>query len=180
MLHRDIKAANLLVNALGDVKLGDLGISIELASTMARRMTVIGTPHWLAPEVIASDAGYGASADVWSLGITAIELAEGCPPYWDVAPVMRALFKISSGPPPTLSRPAQWGAPFASFLACCLQKAPQQRADAVTLTRAPFFARHLSEPLDLRNWLLQVQHLLQPEAAPTLAPPVQPSSAEMG
>ena len=138
LLHRDVKAANLFLSADGSLKLGDLGISTELASTMARRMTVIGTPHWLAPEVIASDAGYGHAADVWSLGITAIELAEMAPPYYDVSPVMRALFKISSAPPPTLADPARWGAPFSDWLACCLQKAPEMRADAPALLKHPF------------------------------------------
>jgi serine/threonine kinase 3 len=146
MLHRDVKAGNLLLTGDGCIKLGDLGISVQLGSTMARRMTIIGTPHWLAPEVIASDAGYGTAADIWSLGITALELAEMHPPHWDVGPMMRALFKISSAPPPILSNPSEWTACFAEWISLCLQKDPSERSGANALVAHGFI--HMAATVD--------------------------------
>ena len=146
MLHRDVKAGNLLLTGDGCIKLGDLGISVQLGSTMARRMTIIGTPHWLAPEVIASDAGYGTAADIWSLGITALELAEMHPPHWDVGPMMRALFKISSAPPPTLTSPSEWTACFAEWISLCLQKEPSERSGANALIAHGFI--HMAATVD--------------------------------
>merc|ERR1719424_2267626 len=100
----------------------DAGISLFL-----RRLFLdLGTPHWMAPEVI-QEAPYASSADIWSLGITAIELAEGFPPHWQLRPALRALSKIPSAPPPTLSQPELWGRPFETFLQWCLCKEPERR-----------------------------------------------------
>ncbi len=171
MLHRDVKAGNLLLTRDGSVKLGDLGISVQLGSTMARRMTIIGTPHWLAPEVIGSDAGYDTAADIWSLGITAIELAEMHPPHWDVEPMMRALFKITSGPPPTLTKPSEWATGFAEWLSLCLQKEPAERSSAPELLAHGFIQMtaivdpHDVQPDDLRRRVeAQRKQALQPLA----------------
>ncbi|RZF36658.1 hypothetical protein LSTR_LSTR017419 [Laodelphax striatellus] len=106
-MHRDIKGHNILLTEEGNVKLVDFGVSSHLQATMGRRNTSVGTPYWMAPEVIACeqqlDSWYDARCDVWSLGITAIELAQGDPPLSDLHP-MRALFQIPRNPPPVLER----------------------------------------------------------------------------
>uniref|UniRef100_A0AAY4EU96 non-specific serine/threonine protein kinase n=1 Tax=Denticeps clupeoides TaxID=299321 RepID=A0AAY4EU96_9TELE len=104
--------------------------------TMAKRNTVIGTPFWMAPEVI-QEIGYNCVADIWSLGITAIEMAEGKPPYADIHP-MRAIFMIPTNPPPTFRHPEQWSESFTDFLCQCLVKSPENRATATQLLQHPF------------------------------------------
>ena len=112
-IHRDVKAGNLLLSARGVIKLADFGVSARLGHTLSRRGTVIGTPFWMAPEVISGgpESGYNSKADVWSLGITAIELAEGRPPNSDMHP-MRAIFQIPTQPPPRLQKPDAWSRDF--------------------------------------------------------------------
>lgn len=127
-IHRDLKAANILVTESGHCKLADFGVSAEIATTLSRRSTVIGTPNWMAPEVIRESA-YDASADIWSLGITAIELAVGDPPLSDLHP-MTAMFKIPHAPPPTLPNPKRWSKDFHDFIKTCLQKEPKNRPPA--------------------------------------------------
>uniref|UniRef100_A0A3B3ZY83 non-specific serine/threonine protein kinase n=1 Tax=Periophthalmus magnuspinnatus TaxID=409849 RepID=A0A3B3ZY83_9GOBI len=104
--------------------------------TMAKRNTVIGTPFWMAPEVI-QEIGYNCVADIWSLGITAIEMAEGKPPYADIHP-MRAIFMIPTSPSPTFRNPDLWSESFQDFLKQCLVKNPQNRATATQLLQHPF------------------------------------------
>ncbi|XP_070078487.1 serine/threonine-protein kinase 3 isoform X3 [Equus caballus] len=104
--------------------------------TMAKRNTVIGTPFWMAPEVI-QEIGYNCVADIWSLGITSIEMAEGKPPYADIHP-MRAIFMIPTNPPPTFRKPELWSDDFTDFVKKCLVKNPEQRATATQLLQHPF------------------------------------------
>ena len=114
LVCRDVKAGNILLNNEGHAKLADFGVAGQLTDTMAKRNTVIGTPFWMAPEVI-QEIGYDCVADIWSLGITALEMGEGKPPYGDIHP-MRAIFMIPTKPPPTFRDASKWSPKFTEFV----------------------------------------------------------------
>jgi len=140
IIHRDIKAANILLTEAGHVKLTDFGVSAQMASPYDKRRTFIGTPYWIAPEVVNTViAPYNEKCDIWSLGITCIEMAEMQPPLHEIAP-MTAVMQIPKNPPPTLSRPSQWSASFNDFLRECFIKDPDQRKSAEELLKHPWFS----------------------------------------
>ncbi|KAM9436857.1 TRAF2 and NCK interacting kinase b isoform 5-T5 [Clarias gariepinus] len=140
VIHRDIKGQNVLLTENAEVKLVDFGVSAQLDRTVGRRNTFIGTPYWMAPEVIACDenpdATYDFKSDLWSLGITAIEMAEGAPPLCDMHP-MRALFLIPRNPAPRL-KSKKWTKKFQSFIDSCLVKNHTQRPSTEQLLKHPF------------------------------------------
>jgi hypothetical protein len=138
-IHRDIKAGNILLDWQGVAKLADLGVAGELENSLTKRNTVIGTPFWMAPEVVVEECGYDVKADIWSLGITAIEMGEGRPPLHEVHP-MRAIFMIPSKPPPTLTCPEEWSSMFIEFVSFCLEKDPAMRKSATVLLESSFIA----------------------------------------
>ncbi|XP_034427564.1 TRAF2 and NCK interacting kinase b isoform X4 [Hippoglossus hippoglossus] len=140
VIHRDIKGQNVLLTENAEVKLVDFGVSAQLDRTVGRRNTFIGTPYWMAPEVIACDenpdATYDFKSDLWSLGITAVEMAEGAPPLCDMHP-MRALFLIPRNPAPRL-KSKKWSKKFQSFIESCLVKSHSQRPSTEQLLKHPF------------------------------------------
>jgi len=143
ILHRDIKAGNVLLTPDGLSKLADFGVSTKLLSTIQKHKTVVGSPYWMSPEVIVAPNGangYDNKADIWSLGITAIEMAETKPPHYDINP-MRVIFVIPNRTPPTLQKPELWSDDFKDFLAKCLTKNPTERATAAQLLNHPFIEK---------------------------------------
>jgi len=178
ILHRDVKAANLLLSYPGQLKLADFGVATTLTSDLTHsaspsasigpsgwdgrnypatgravsRHTLAGSPYWMAPEVAqiclepplagpaAANKGYGAPADVWSLGVTAIELAEGAPPLAEMGP-HGAMHFLPLLPSPTLKKPLDYSACFSYFLSAALVKQPDRRADVAVLRAHEFYAR---------------------------------------
>mmetsp|Transcript_33190 Transcript_33190/g.80760 ORF Transcript_33190/g.80760 Transcript_33190/m.80760 type:complete len:1074 (+) Transcript_33190:2-3223(+) len=140
-IHRDIKAANILVTEQGVVKVADLGVAAQLFNTMSKRGTMIGTPHWMAPETLAqmgNDSGeYDTKVDIWSLGITMIELAEMVPPYGDVRSIFKVMILIANSAPPTLSAATEASPMFHDLIAKTLIKDAATRSSAADLLKHP-------------------------------------------
>ncbi|KAL3995800.1 mitogen-activated protein kinase kinase kinase 12 [Sarotherodon galilaeus] len=141
IIHRDLKAGNILLTLDGDVKLADFGVSAKNTKTLQRRDSFIGTPYWMAPEVVmcetSKDRPYDYKADIWSLGVTLIEMAQVEPPNHEMNP-MRVLLKIAKSDPPTLMQPSRWSPDFSDFLKRCLDKNIDNRWSAMQLLQHSF------------------------------------------
>uniref|UniRef100_A0A3B4AK78 non-specific serine/threonine protein kinase n=1 Tax=Periophthalmus magnuspinnatus TaxID=409849 RepID=A0A3B4AK78_9GOBI len=151
IIHRDLKAGNILFTMDGQVKLADFGVSAKNTKTLQRRDSFIGTPYWMAPEVVmcetSKDRPYDYKADIWSLGVTLIELAQVEPPNHEMNP-MRVLLKIAKADPPTLMQPSRWSPEFSDFLRRCLDKNVDNRWNAAQLLQHSFVSSVLdNKPL---------------------------------
>ncbi|KAF9811956.1 hypothetical protein SFRURICE_021313 [Spodoptera frugiperda] len=188
VIHRNVRCSNILITKDGEVKLTDFGLSCKLKGTLDTSQTNIGSPSWMAPEVVTcGEEGYGNRIDVWALGITAIEMADGKAPFQEMHPT-RALFQIVRNPPPSLLKPAMWSNDINDFITECLEKNPEHRPYMMELEEHPFIQSvpendfHLTTELKvlaadmknvsltdklpermIKNGLLTVQGVTEPE-----------------
>ncbi|KAI8854320.1 kinase-like domain-containing protein, partial [Chytridium lagenaria] len=150
VIHRDFKAGNLLLTDEGDLKIADFGVSARLKAPLARTRTFIGTPNYMAPEVIRCDPdldkttflpSYDVKADIWAVGVTAIELAEGRPPFYDLHPTETLRILLHTPQKLALAQPQAWTPDFVNFIHTCLEIDPAGRPSCERLLKHPFLAR---------------------------------------
>uniref|UniRef100_A0A7S3BTS6 mitogen-activated protein kinase kinase n=1 Tax=Haptolina ericina TaxID=156174 RepID=A0A7S3BTS6_9EUKA len=166
LIHRDIKPSNILVDTAGNIKIADFGVSGDLAHTLAKCASWVGTVHYMSPERI-SGGSYSYDSDVWSLGITLLELAIAVFPYLQSAPsrphklsFWDLLDFIVESPPPT--PPSHFSAHFHSFITSCLQKLPEARVSSTELLTHPFLLEHAAHPIDVASWIQATLHKIPP------------------
>lgn len=157
VIHRDIKAANVLITSEGHVKLCDFGVAAKLTQTRLKRQTMAGTPYWMAPEVISEGVSYDTKADIWSLGITAFEIATGNPPYCELD-ALKVMQLISKSQPPRLEG-RQFSASLKEFIALCLDEDPVERLNADDLLKTKFIQNYKNiKVVILKDLLTRYQH----------------------
>jgi len=154
-MHRDLKGDNILIKSDGNIKIADFG---SAAQNSYKHGTTIGTPHWMAPEIIRG-IPYSSKVDIWSLGIILHEMTEGKPPYFDQPPV-RAMYLISTKGSPGLINPEEWSTGLRGFMQCCLQLSPEARADASDLLQNRF----LTETGNCKDMVVLLENAKQAEA----------------
>ncbi|SCU93082.1 LAMI_0E13146g1_1 [Lachancea mirantina] len=180
VIHRDIKAANVLIMNDGRVKLCDFGVAAQLSQSKLRRQTMAGTPYWMAPEVIMEGVYYDTKVDIWSLGITAFEIATGNPPYCDVE-ALRAMQLITKSKPPRLEG-RQYSSALKEFIALCLDEDPKERLPAEALLKTKFIRGYKNHSVSIlkelisRYLLHRDKHTSRENNAPTMEEEEQPRS----
>lgn len=159
LIHRDIKAGNILLDIDGHAKIADFGVSAQINHTYDNSKTFIGTPWWMSPDVL-THSDYNSKTDIWSLGITVIEIAEGEPPYSNLK-MKLAMLKIIKDPPKGMTDPSLWSKEMNNFVSRCLTVDPNKRPTAQELLRDPFIEQYakgpalLSELVD--NWIKEIE-----------------------
>ena len=151
IIHRDIKSDNVLIGAGGEVKLTDFGFAAVTEGRLGKRSTMVGTPYWMAPEVVTKQP-YTAAVDIWSLGIMTLEMIDGEPPYMDQDPI-KALYLIATIGSPAIKNPQELSPALRDFLACSLKLKPEERATAIDLLEHDFLRGPLASNEEIKKLL---------------------------